>query len=203
MKKNKYRKECHRKNQFIFAGRLDKTKGIDKLLKAWKLLSVNSEFTPILLVCGTGPEEEWCREFIIANSLEKSVKMLGFVENKSAILHIAESMALILPTQLYEGFPMTIVEAFGCGTPVLGSAIGNVESLVIEGVTGFTFDPYSSEEIADVVQIVMAMGIEKDDLFKSTYEYYKQHYTAQENYKDLTNIYEKVLAKPPAKKGDS
>ena len=48
-----------RKNQFVFSGRLDKLKGIDLLLKAWKEMG---EQAPKLVVCGTGPMEEWCRK---------------------------------------------------------------------------------------------------------------------------------------------
>jgi glycosyltransferase involved in cell wall biosynthesis len=195
MNNEKYIKGCDRKNQFIFAGRLDKTKGIDKLMQAWKRLSINNENAPVLLVCGTGPEEEWCREFVEINYLEKKVKMLGFVENKNAVQFIAESKALILPTQWYEGFPMTIVEAYGYGTPVLGSAIGNVYSLVIEGVTGFTFDGRSAEAIVEVVHKVMAVTNEYkyNDLYKSTFEYYSQHFTGEKNYKILSGIYDKLI----------
>lgn len=73
---------------------------------------------PKLIVCGTGPMEEWCREFIRQNQLHAELK--GFVSNAEVRRLIAESRALILPTQWYEGFPMSIVEAYSVGTPVLG-----------------------------------------------------------------------------------
>ncbi len=58
---------------FIYVGRLDKLKGVDILLKAWKLMGENA---PRLLVCGTGPMEDWCREYIAKNGLT-SVEMRG------------------------------------------------------------------------------------------------------------------------------
>ncbi|WP_289116837.1 glycosyltransferase family 4 protein, partial [uncultured Dubosiella sp.] len=94
-----------RKNQFVFSGRLDKLKGIDLLLKAWKEMG---EQAPKLVVCGTGPMEEWCRKFVKKNEI--NVELWGFVPNEDVKRLIANSKALILPTRLYEGFPMSIVE---------------------------------------------------------------------------------------------
>lgn len=58
---------------------------------------------------------------------------------------LANSKALILPTQLYEGFPMSIVEAYSVGTPVIGSNIGNVKSVIEERITGVIFTPTSKK----------------------------------------------------------
>nr|WP_106784368.1 glycosyltransferase [Lysinibacillus timonensis] len=190
--KNKYIKRQDRKNQFIFVGRLDKTKGIDKLLSAWQLLSIEGEEIPKLIVCGTGPEEQWCKQFVLEHNLSSVVKILGFVENNKSIQMIGESIALILPTQWYEGFPMTLVEAYGCGTPVLGSKIGNVGSLVIDGITGYTFNQISDNAIVEAVNKLLKVNESELDLYRSTYQYYIAHYTARENYKVLCSIYNKI-----------
>ena len=184
-----------RKNQFIFAGRLDKTKGITKLLTAWEIISSisNSENTPLLLICGTGPEENWCKDFINKHCLNDTVKLLGFLENSKTVEMIAESLALILPTQWYEGFPMTIVEAYGYGTPVIGSEIGNVGNLVIKGVTGYTFNQDYPEEIVGAVAAVLAEFTNGDDLYKNTLDHYNSHYKAEENYIILRSIYKFVM----------
>ena len=52
--KNEFIPEKDRKNQFVFAGRLDKLKGIDLLFEAWKRMGAHA---PKLIVCGTGPME--------------------------------------------------------------------------------------------------------------------------------------------------
>ena len=101
-----------RKDQFIYVGRLEEIKGIDVLLGAWKLLG---DEAPELLLCGRGPLEEWAKEYVDNNKLT-SVKLLGFVPNTEVRKMIGESKALILPTQVYEGFPMTIAESYACGT---------------------------------------------------------------------------------------
>lgn len=177
-------KECvpysERKNQFIYVGRLEEIKGIDVLLNAWKLLG---EDAPELLVCGKGPLEEWAKDFVNDNHLEK-VKLLGFVPNNQVQEMVGKSKALILPTQVYEGFPVTIVEAYGHGTPVIASDLGNAGNLVISDVTGEKFSYQSAEALANVVKEFGAYDSEKILMI------YQEKYSSDRNYKDLWRIYE-------------
>ena len=172
--------DWQRKNQFIFAGRLDKLKGIDVLLEAWKLMGENA---PKLIVCGTGPMEEWCNEFIACNKV--NVELKGFVSNSEVRKLIANSRALILPTQCYEGFPMSIVEAFSVGTHVICSDLGNVGSIVEEGVTGYKFSPDSPKNI---VEAVVRCKCLVDDISTE----FEGKYQAEKNYGILTSIYEEI-----------
>lgn len=170
-----------RKDQFIFAGRLDKLKGIDILFETWKQMETTA---PKLIVCGTGPMEGWCRKFLVDNP-DCNIEMRGFVPNKEAKKLIANSKALILPTQWYEGFPMTIVEAFSVGTPVIGSNLGNTGSLIIEGITGVKFRTNSE---GDLVQSMKRLG-EYKDIYSTTFQQYKNLYTESGNYVSLMKIY--------------
>lgn len=169
-----------RKDQFVFAGRLDKLKGIDLLLTAWKEMG---ESAPKLVVCGTGPMEDWCKAYVKENNL--NVEMRGYLPNEETLEIIGESRALILPTQLYEGFPMTIVEAFSVGTPVICSDLGNAGSVVDEGVTGHKFAPDSSKSIVDAV-------IRCNCLVNDISTEYDRKYQAEKNYGILTSIYEGI-----------
>lgn len=166
-----------RENQFVFAGRLDKLKGIHILLNAWKNIKDSN-----LIICGTGPEEEWCKNFIKINGLN-NVKMLGFVPNNETIEIIAQSKALILPTQWYEGFPMTIVESFSVGTPVLCSNIGNVSSLIKDNINGMHFI-YNSD--TSLVNAIKSFGeFSSEDIY---YDFLK-NYSSTKNYSCLNHIY--------------
>ena len=168
-----------RRNQFIFAGRLDKLKGIHLLLEAWKDIKDSD-----LVICGTGPEKDWCEKFIENHGMS-NVKMYGLVENNKLQKIIAESKALILPTQWYEGFPMTIVESFACGTPVIGSNIGNVGNLIKDGVSGLTFQYNSVDSLRDAIGNIT-------DMVESSTKQYKENYTSYRNYLLLNNIYQSI-----------
>ena len=53
---------------------------------------------------------------------------------------------------LYEGFPNTLCEAMSCGKPVLCSRVCDNPNIVAEGKNGLTFDPLSSDNIADTIE---------------------------------------------------
>lgn len=167
-----------RENQFVFAGRLDKLKGIDILLKAWEQLAENA---PKLIVCGTGPLDDWCGKFVAENRC--NIELKGFVPNEEAKRIIGKSRALILPTQWYEGFPMSIVEAYSVGTPVICSDLGNCGSVVEDGVTGWKF-----KQDMELINIMNNTS----ELFLSTYDVYKAKYNEDSNYRILESIYSKV-----------
>ncbi len=165
-----------RNNQIVYAGRLDNTKGIRLLFHAWKEIDKYE-----LIVCGTGPEESWCRSFIRENHVS-NIQMRGFVPNRSIMDIIAESRALILPTQWYEGFPMVMAESFACGTPVLGSDIGNVNDIIVEGQNGLHFKYDSVEDIRRAVD-------ELYDMVATTKELSDMSYNSETNYNLLMDIY--------------
>ncbi len=167
---------AQRENQFVFAGRLDKLKGIQLLLEAWKNIK---DFE--LIICGIGPEEAWCKRFIEQNNL-KNVKMIGFVPNEEVKKIIGKSKALILPTQWYEGYPMTMAESFSLGTPVIGSDIGNVGCLIKENISGLKFRFNSSEDLKEIISKI------NKGSFNSTI-INQQITTHDESYKILNQIY--------------
>lgn len=172
--------EENRENQFVFAGRLDKLKGVDILFEAWKRMG---DTAAKLVVCGTGPMEEWCKSYVQQNSV--NIELRGFVPNTEARKLIANSKALILPTQWYEGFPMSIVEAFSVGTPVVCSDLGNAGSIVEEGITGIKFESNSVDKMKQAVQRLQTYP----KIYKTTFKTYCDEYTQEQNYQQLRNIY--------------
>lgn len=171
-----------RKKQFIFIGRPEKIKGLHILLEAWRQIK---EYD--LLICGTSNEIEWCKNYIIEYEL-KNVHVLGKVDNAEVRKIMAESLALILPTQLYEGFPMTLVEAFSCGTPVIGSNIGNVQRLIVDGKNGLLFQYDSS---ADLINKVYECA--KLNVVNVCFDRYCKFYDEESNYAILRQIYSAIM----------
>ncbi|WP_158505997.1 glycosyltransferase [Picosynechococcus sp. NKBG15041c] len=58
---------------------------------------------------------------------------------EEVIQYMQEAIALIFPSIWYEGFPLTILEAYSQSLPVVGSDIGSVSYAIQDGVTGLTY----------------------------------------------------------------
>ena len=140
---------------------------------------------PKLIICGTGPMEEWCRRFLEDNP-KCNIELRGFVPNKEAKKLIANSKALILPTQWYEGFPMTIVEAYSVGTPVIGSDIGNVGDLIEEGTGGLKFNCRDSKSLINAVNLLSQNLLDSHEIS----DFYSKHYSSEANYNMIIKIYQ-------------
>ena len=139
---------------------------------------------PKLIVCGTGPMEEWCKKFVDKNDC--NVELKGFVSNNDVREIISKSRALILPTQWYEGFPMSIIEAYSVGTPVICSDIGNAGSVVENCITGFKFR--TSQELMECINY-----INENDLSASVTKCFNDLYSKEKNYILLDSIYCSIL----------
>lgn len=102
-------------NYIISVGRLTKQKGQWHLIKAFSELK-KSVSDIKLVILGKGEMEIELKELAIKLGLDKDVIFLGFQNNPFKYIKHAKIFAL---TSLYEGFPMCIVEAMACGTPII------------------------------------------------------------------------------------
>ena len=167
---------------FLYVGRLDELKGIKVLFEAWKLMGADA---PHLIVCGKGPLEDWCNR----QAQGLNIEMKGYVEHRNVREIISQSDALVLPTLWYEGFPMTIVEAFSAGIPVICSDLGNSGSLIEDGITGWKFKAGSPEGLIEAVKKRQQFSM---DISGSVRKVFEDNYTPDANYRCLTDIYTEV-----------
>lgn len=169
---------------FVYIGRLDDIKGINFLVEAWK--NIDKDIN--LYIIGTGPEEENLKHIISENRLN-NVKLLGFMKREDAFKVIEKSRAIIIPSKWYEGFPMTIAESFSLGVPVIGSKLGNIESIVDDERNGLLFTTNNKESLKEVINKVFHDRELNISLGNNAYKVFKEKYTDEENYRSIEKIY--------------
>jgi len=170
---------------FICVSRLDITKGVKLLAEKWP-----EDQSKQLLICGDGPLKEELETYI--QKTGKNIKLLGQVDYDRVLAYIKGAKALIFPSLLYEGFPMTIAEAAMLGTPVIANDIGNGAALVrqmspdtvIHLADGFT-QTANGEGSACILD--RDLRAEYSDIYRKWYE---EHITADAHYDALMRIYD-------------
>ena len=130
------------KGYYLYVGRLDEIKGIDTVLETFSKMP-NRE----LHVIGSGGED-----YIKEYSKYGNIKFLGQLPHNEVIDEMKNGKALIFPSKLYEGMPMTIVEAFENKVPVISSNIGNANEIVIDGATGLHFKTGNAESLIRTIE---------------------------------------------------
>lgn len=171
----------------LFVGRLSKEKGITSLLDAWKNLT-----TIPLKVVGDGPQMDLVNS--AANSRGRAhIEPMGWKSRDEVLELIKGSRILIIPSVCYEGFPMTIVEAFACGVPVIGSRLGGIEEIIQHGESGLLFEAGDAVELAAAVQRLWSDKALRDDLGRGARSQYESRYTSKKNYAMIMKILTNAL----------
>jgi len=171
----------------LFVGRLSPEKGLDKLFQAWERIG---EKMPLKIV-GDGQLAD-----TVADAIQKlkGVEWLGRQPKEQVLALMKEATVLVFPSLWYEGFGLTIIEAYAVGLPVIASNLGSPSSLVDHGRTGLHFRPGDPGDLAAQIELVLTHPAELTQMRQEARAEFEAKYTAGRNYQMLMNIYERVLS---------
>lgn len=172
----------------VYFGRLTGNKGLGLLLNAWKKLP---QQYPLQIV-GEGPEGERL-EVEARESGLFGITFRGQVSRDTIMEIVKGARFVLVPSLLYEGFPMSIVESFACGTPVICSRLGGLAEIVEDHLTGLHFNPGDAQDLAKSVQWAWNHPKEIAEMGRAARRKYETEYTAEKNYTLLMGIYEQAL----------
>lgn len=167
----------------LFVGRLSAEKGIEVLLSAWKRIGSRLP----LKIIGIGPLEPQVREAVAGNS---QIEYLGQKSLAETYELMGDAFALVFPSQWYETFGRVVAEAFAKGTPVIGSNLGTIRTIVSHQRTGLHFDSGDPASLAEQVEWLIAHPDERLQMRVAARQEYEKNYTPERNYEALIRIYE-------------
>jgi glycosyltransferase involved in cell wall biosynthesis len=172
----------------LFVGRLADLKGIPTMLAAWQRLP---EIVP-LVVAGDGPFRLEMESEIARHGLTH-ILYRGRLSRQDTLEAMKNARFLVFPSEWYEGFPLTIVEAFACGLPVICSRLGSMQEIVADGLTGVHFNSGDADDLAAKIQWAWTHPDETDAMARAARREFETRYTAARNYQMLIEIYERVM----------
>ena len=170
----------------LFAGRLSVEKGITTLLTAWNRLH-RSRLR--LKVAGDGP----LAPEVVRQAGRSRVEYLGELPRQDIQALLRSAAVLIYPSICYENFPLSIVEAFASGVPVVASGMGAMAEIIDDGRTGLHFRPGDPEDLAAKIEWVEHHPAAMAGMRREARAEYLSRYTPKHNYGMLVHLYERVL----------
>jgi glycosyltransferase involved in cell wall biosynthesis len=174
-----------RNNHFLFVGRVCEEKGIEILINAFKESNYN------IFIAGEGPMVNYVKE---ASNVNKNITYLGILDPTYIQKQMSICSALIFPSIWFEGMPMTILEAFASGTPVIASKLGAMEYMIEDGFNGFHFEPGDSKDLRNKIEMWQALPENEKKSFRmNSHKTYESHYTPEKNIEQLLSIYNSVI----------
>lgn len=172
----------------LFVGRLSLEKGIDTLIEAWRLLPGIP-----LKILGDGP----LRAILEARTNQQpggAIEWVGRVDHATVLHYMKNARLLVFPSEWYEGYPLTLTEAFACSLPVVASNLGAMATIVRDGVSGLLFTPKDAQQLAAKVQWAWEHPDEMAKIGRQARRQYEAENSADSNYETLMRIYTTAIA---------
>ena len=170
----------HRGGFALFVGRLSAEKGLGTLLDAWKLSGANGRS---LRIVGSGPLDA---------TLDKSisgVSWLGECTHEHVLSLMRDATFLIVPSECYESFPMTLVEAFATGLPVIASDHGAMAEIVAHEKTGIRFARADPHDLSRVIHLAFSRPAQLAAYGAAARAEFEARYTSEHALERLVAIY--------------
>ena len=136
-------------SRFVFVGRLSEEKGLRTFVSA-----VAEAGVPATIV-GTGPQEGELRA--LAEHTGADVEFAGYRTGADLFDIVRSARTLVLPSECYENAPVVLLEAYGVGTPVIGSDLGGIPELIEPGETGLLSTAGDAHSLAEALTAMAMM----------------------------------------------
>lgn len=176
-----------RGDYLLYMGRLSREKGVLTLLEAYGRLS-----RPLpLKIVGDGPERKQLERKAREEGL--SVHFAGYLSGEELHNALAGARAVLLPSEWYENAPLSLLEAFAAGKPVLGARIGGIPEMIEEGINGLLFDSARVESLEKAMRHFLSLPAERVAAMGNAARLrIEQSFTAAAHLEKLTALYRQV-----------
>ncbi|HZL38626.1 MAG TPA: glycosyltransferase family 4 protein [Tepidisphaeraceae bacterium] len=137
----------------LFLGRLHPRKGADVLLEAMARLPIEESVNCV--IAGSGDQRAELESQARALGIGTRVRFAGRVEGTAKIWLLQNAICVVMPSRVWEAFPMVLMESYAAGKAVIGSRIPGIEDLVEEGRTGLLVPQESPEALARAIRTLV------------------------------------------------
>lgn len=132
----------------------------------------------------------------LASSHSKEIMpIISYCENNLIHFYSVPNVRfVIVPSEWYENNPMTIIEAYSVGTPVIGAKIGGIPEIIIDGKTGYQFTTGNSDNLQETIKKIFSLTPEAyQRLSAGTLEFAHENLSLENYYPRLIAFYSHFL----------
>lgn len=174
-----------KKDSFVvlFLTRVEKYKGVYEVLEIIETLSskeLNIEFH----IAGDGKELDAIKQIVLDRKYS-NVKFLGYVDGEEKIKAFKNSDIYLFPSYS-EGMPNSVIEAMGCGLPVVCTKVGALGDFFKNGIMGYIFPlPINVKYFAESIDNIYSNKSLQNEMSNYNIEYAKEHFLASKSIEKL------------------
>jgi glycosyltransferase involved in cell wall biosynthesis len=186
---------------FLYVGRLSEEKGILTLIDATissfyeRGINYNKSQIKKLKIVGGGPMKDRLEAYARAKDREGIIEFLGHKSRDEVLTLLNNCRFSVVPSEWYENYPYSILEAFACSKPVIGSRIGGITELVTDNETGLTFEMGNIDELSSKIIYMINNPDDVKRMGNNARIFVERELNSDKHYEKLMGIYEKAIKK--------
>jgi glycosyltransferase involved in cell wall biosynthesis len=190
--------------RILYAGQINKEKGLEHLIEAFKIVS--KDFPNVaLLIAGSAsiwPDLDK-RKFEVDKRYELEmkekakggkIKFLGKLSLNELYKVYNRCDVFVLPSVIQEALPMVVLEAMASGLPIIASNVGGVPELVQHEKTGLLVKPGDLGELAEALRKLLSDERLREKMGKESYQY-AEEFSIEKMTEQIYTLYEEILSK--------
>lgn len=144
---------------FMYAGQLEKHKGVISLIKSFKKI-IDPEIS--LNIFGDGSLRDQIIDLIRD---DRRIVFSGRVTSIEIKKHINESVYVCVPSVCLENQPTIILESYSLGVPVIANRTGGIPEIVSHEKTGFLYDHKKEDDLTDTLNKAVSIFKENKEKY--------------------------------------
>lgn len=174
-------------NYLLYFGRLDKEKGIDKLIEAMTKVKDKK-----LKIIGAGPDNKHLSKLINKLELTGKVELIGPKYGQELYKYIQNSYAVVVPSQWYEIFGLVNLEAAALGKLVIASNIGGIPEVIKDQQTGLLFKHDSVEDLAVKINWALRHPDQVKQIALQARQWVEKEFKLDKHLQKILDIYQNI-----------
>lgn len=120
-----------------------------------------------------------------------NVEFPGWIRNEQKKQYLREADIFLLPSY-NEGMPMAILDAMGCGLPIVSTEVGGIPKIVRQGVNGYLYKPGDSKNMACAIIEYLTDDEKRLKAGRESVDVIRKSYSLQQNIDKLERVYTEV-----------
>jgi glycosyltransferase involved in cell wall biosynthesis len=125
-----------------------------------------------------------------------NIKFIDYISSQETLAQYYSASDIFLFTSLFEVFPLTVLEAMACGTPIVSFDVGGVKEAVIHKKNGYIAEHKNTDNLITGLEYIFKLNQnELNEMSENSIKRVGENYTIDIMTKNYIKLYEQILKK--------